>query len=355
MAFHKKPLPLYDLISSAQADYTDNLMKIYQKGLGDGGAERFVYQRLQHSFESENEIAMDSSDKKHWESWKELGKTYFLIIYNLSCKFFLTIKKLIINLCKIMMNDYSNLIRRIEDRYNPDQNSIVEQRMFTNLSDVDRDIAKYVKMAMSAVDEHYTAVTKEAGERVKKHLADGQQGMNITYRYQGSVMTNTHIRGASDIDLLTFTNKFESTEIQKVREILKEPYQSGYSYSDLAKLRNFNNSFTSYQGNYLQDLRDLRASNETIMRYWYDECDIHKAKAVHIFNKDLKRDVDIVTASWLDSVAYVLNSDERYRGVEIYNKKTDSTETPSYPFLAIDNINTRSSYTKGRLKQMIRF
>lgn len=43
-----------------------------------------------------------------------------------------------------MMNDYSNLIRRIEDRYNPDQNSIVEQRMFTNLSDVDRDIAKYV-------------------------------------------------------------------------------------------------------------------------------------------------------------------------------------------------------------------
>ena len=254
-----------------------------------------------------------------------------------------------------MMNDYSNLIRRIEDRYNPDQNSIVEQRMFTNLSDVDRDIAKYVKMAMSAVDEHYTAVTKEAGERVKKHLADGQQGMNITYRYQGSVMTNTHIRGASDIDLLTFTNKFESTEIQKVREILKEPYQSGYSYSDLAKLRNFNNSFTSYQGNYLQDLRDLRASNETIMRYWYDECDIHKAKAVHVFNKDLKRDVDIVTASWLDSVAYVLNSDERYRGVEIYNKKTNSTETPSYPFLAIDNINTRSFYTKGRLKQMIRF
>lgn len=29
-----------------------------------------------------------------------------------------------------MIQDYSNLIRRIEDRYNPDQNRLVEQRMF---------------------------------------------------------------------------------------------------------------------------------------------------------------------------------------------------------------------------------
>lgn len=75
--FHKKPLPLYDLISSAQADYTDNLMKIYQKGLGDGGAERFVYQRLQHSFESENEIAMDSSDKKALGELEGIGQNLF--------------------------------------------------------------------------------------------------------------------------------------------------------------------------------------------------------------------------------------------------------------------------------------
>ncbi len=40
--------------------------------------------------------------------------------------------------------------------------------------------------------------------------------------HTGQILPNTHIRGASDIDLLTFTNKFESTEIQKVREILKK-------------------------------------------------------------------------------------------------------------------------------------
>lgn len=101
-----------------------------------------------------------------------------------------------------MIQDYSNLIRRIEDRYNPDQNRLVEQRMFSDLSTEGRDVAKYVKMAMSAVDEHYTAITKEAGEAVKKHLKDEQQYMNVTYRYQGSVMTNTHIKGASDIAIV---------------------------------------------------------------------------------------------------------------------------------------------------------
>ena len=71
-----------------------------------------------------------------------------------------------------MIQDYSNLIRRIEDRYNPDKNLLVEQRMFSDLSTEGRDVAKYVKMAMSAVDDHYTAITKEAGEVVKKHLKD---------------------------------------------------------------------------------------------------------------------------------------------------------------------------------------
>lgn len=76
--FHdKKPLPLYDLISSAQADYTDNLMKFYQQGLGVGGNERFVYQRLQHSFDSENAIGMDSSDENAMRELERIGQNLF--------------------------------------------------------------------------------------------------------------------------------------------------------------------------------------------------------------------------------------------------------------------------------------
>lgn len=75
--YHKKPLPLYELISSVQADYTDNLMKFYQKGLGNGGVQRFAYQRLQHSFDSEEVINMDSSDIDAMQQLEGIGQNLF--------------------------------------------------------------------------------------------------------------------------------------------------------------------------------------------------------------------------------------------------------------------------------------
>lgn len=36
-------------------------------------------------------------------------------------------------------------------------------------------------------------------------------------------MTRTHIRGASDIDLLTITGKFNDTDLSKVTNILNSP------------------------------------------------------------------------------------------------------------------------------------
>lgn len=75
--YHKKPLPLYDLISSAQADYTDNLMKFYQKGLGVGGEQNFKYFRLQHSFDNDTVIGMDASDKQSIETLENIGQSLF--------------------------------------------------------------------------------------------------------------------------------------------------------------------------------------------------------------------------------------------------------------------------------------
>ncbi len=75
--YHNKPLPLYDLISSAQADYTDNLMKFYQKGLGTGGDVRFIYQRFQHSFENENNIGLDASDDISMNNMEHIGQNIF--------------------------------------------------------------------------------------------------------------------------------------------------------------------------------------------------------------------------------------------------------------------------------------
>ena len=75
--FKNMSIPLYDLISSAQADYTDNLMKFFQKGIGVGGNKRFIYHRLQKSFEKESVIDMDSSNKEELHLLEEMGQKLF--------------------------------------------------------------------------------------------------------------------------------------------------------------------------------------------------------------------------------------------------------------------------------------
>lgn len=107
--------------------------------------------------------------------------------------------------------DYSQKLRQINNRYNPDSSVLVEQRMFSGESAYDKDVARYVMRAMKAVDDEYTKRTKAAGEVVKQHLRESLT--NVSYEYQGSVMTDTHIRGASDIDLLVLCEKFVGTDI----------------------------------------------------------------------------------------------------------------------------------------------
>lgn len=115
------------------------------------------------------------------------------------------------------MRDYYRLINNISSNYNPESSMVVESRMFTDLAGVDRNVAKFVKLAMSAVDDTYTQCSKLAGNNAKDWLKAEQH--NVDYAFQGSVMTNTHIKGYSDIDLLTLCTKFYGSEISKVRNI----------------------------------------------------------------------------------------------------------------------------------------
>lgn len=252
-----------------------------------------------------------------------------------------------------MNKDYNQLFRSIESRYNPESSAAVEQRAFTNLAGVEKRIAQYVKMSMTEVDEEYTNKTLQAGEAVKAHLQAEQN--SVSYEYQGSVMTRTHIRGVSDIDLLTLCEKFHNTEIFKIRNILNTPYNN-YSYHNERKLQNYSEAFSLYEGNAFQDLKELRLSNENIMQKHYYICDVSKPKSIKIKNLHYNREVDIVTATWLDTVDYIINdNDKTYRGVKIYDKEKEVTLEPDYPFLSISRINSRSSETNGRLKKMIRF
>lgn len=250
------------------------------------------------------------------------------------------------------MADYTTLINRIESRYNPESLREVRTRSFSSLSDIDRDIAKYVKLAMNEVDQLYTQKTLDAGENAKSHLQRELQ-QNVDFRYQGSVMTRTHIRGVSDIDLLTITGRFQDTDLTKAKAYIES---HPYSYdNNTIRIRNWVNGFSRYMGDANDDLRQLRLEDERILSSHYVLCDISKPKSIRITNQNLHRDVDVVVASWHDSFEYISGSGDAYRGIQIYDKQNHIRLGPDFPFLSIDRINTRSTYTEGRLKKMIRF
>ena len=248
--------------------------------------------------------------------------------------------------------NYNTRIDNLRARYNPDKTQLFENRVYSETYGVVGDTQKYVRMAMMSVDDDYTQRTKQAGEAAKEHLK--RELHDVTFRYQGSVMTNTHIKGASDIDLLVLCTKFNHTDIDRIRCELNN--SSSHTYDELLFLRSYDNRFSPYIGNCNNDLHQLRLDIERVMSSHYAICDILNPKSVKITNQNLHRDVDVVTSCWYDSYFYVLHGeDETNRAISIYNKETNTDKGPDYPFLSISRINNRSAATNGRLKRMIRF
>ena len=139
------------------------------------------------------------------------------------------------------MADYTNRINRIESRYNPDSLNEVRTNTILSLSGIDKNIPKYVKLALTEVDPIYTNKTLGAGENAKLHLQE-ELSQSVDSRYQGSVMTRTHIRGVSDIDLLTIIGRFQDTDYNKaIAYVENHPY----SYdTGTMQIKNWVNNFT---------------------------------------------------------------------------------------------------------------
>src|SRR5262249_44895742 len=69
---------------------------------------------------------------------------------------------------------------------------------------------RYALGAMQPVDGDYTRISLETAQRVGKQLQTTltAQGYSIAFRLQGSVPLDVHIRGVSDVDLLTLDDSF---------------------------------------------------------------------------------------------------------------------------------------------------
>lgn len=252
-----------------------------------------------------------------------------------------------------MPKNYQQLISSVRGRINP-ENFALKKAFSDELSTISyNEVLTYIRLSMKSVEPEYTQRSMDAGERVKEHLS--KELTDVTYKYQGSVMTNTHIKGYSDIDLLAISDKFYSYDASNIKQLLASPERRNKFYqTSLDKLeKEVNNS--SYSGNVIDDLKSLRTKSEIVLTKTYNECDVTKPKSIKIKNLSLNREVDTVIANWYDDVSSIINNKGDYRGVQIYNKDTNSRENADYPFLSIKRINERSSETNGRLKKMIRF
>lgn len=252
------------------------------------------------------------------------------------------------------MADYRQLAQNVQTRLNPDKEILLERKMFSDLSDASTDVLKYIKLAMRGVEPEYTQKSIDAGERVKFHLGSLS---NVTFKYQGSVMTNTHIKGASDIDLLTICNKFYSWDRAGIENVLNSYVEkTNYSTTAISKLEKEVQDFSPYLGSPIDDLRQIRLESENILQQKYIQCDISNGKAIKIRNLSLKRDIDIVVASWYDNIYSVINDkNEDFRGIQVYDKNRNERCPVDYPFLSIKRINERGNETNDRLKKMVRF
>lgn len=253
-----------------------------------------------------------------------------------------------------MAKDYQKLIKNIENRTNPD--SILLEKAFSDeLGQLGYKYAlQYVKRAMQGVEPAYTEKTIAAGNKVRDQLKEKLGG--IDFRFQGSVMTNTHIIGYSDIDLVAFANQFYSYDSTGMKKIIEESVTiipPKYTTTQISKLKTVIESET-YKGNALDDLKKLRTDSEVILVEIYKTVDITKPKSIPVDLTNPKRKVDVVSANWYHSPNYVLHNDEAYKGIQIYDKENHKKLPADYPFLSIERINSRDKDVNGRLKKMIR-
>ena len=246
---------------------------------------------------------------------------------------------------------FQDRIDRVMQRRNPDRDAGLTKVAMESLQTEASDIARYVKLSMMAVDAVYTQKSINAGKNVMEHLK--RELDNVSFEFQGSVVSNTHIKGGSDIDLLVLCEKFFTWDRLGVVESLDNGYYNNQVQHDRLQRAL---STPKYEGDIIRDMGLLRSDCERIMRGKYDICDSRNSKAIKVTNQNLRRNVDVVIGSWFDDVTSIMN-DKSYpwRGVMIYNKQRNARENADYPFQCIELMERRDRQTNGRLKKMIRF
>jgi hypothetical protein len=191
------------------------------------------------------------------------------------------------------------------------------------------EAVKYTIGSMQPIDPQYTAQTKAQGERVRSQLAQCLSAPH-EFEYQGSVVTDTHIRAHSDIDLLMIHGLW----------IRLEPPQR---------------PMHPYAGDASADMQRERTESVQALRAAFPAATIDDSgsTAVSITGGSLSRKVDVVPASWFDTNAYSLSRQKQDRGVAVFDRARKTFAT-NLPFLHASRIEQRDQATRGGLRRAIR-
>jgi len=197
---------------------------------------------------------------------------------------------------------------------------------------------RYALGSMQAVSDTYTRVSKETADRIANQLKERlvKVGIHAEFHLQGSVPLDVHIKGVSDVDLLTLSNELFTYDP-------KGAVAQRGGYKNPAKRSS------------LEVLNELRNLVESCLEDAFPAVKVDKsgAKAVKVSGGSLARDVDVVPAHWADTILYQDTGTASHRGTRILDKKKQVT-IENQPFRHIELIRTRCNNVSGGLRKAIR-
>jgi hypothetical protein len=194
---------------------------------------------------------------------------------------------------------------------------------------------QYALGSMQEVDPSYTRISIEEGLRVAGHVKDGSE-KKVEIRIQGSVPLNTHIRRASDVDMLVINEGF-------------------FNYDRSGSKATLYASYPNFPIPGAQEMSAFRKECEDILttRFYAANVDTTGAKAIQLSEGSVARKVDIVPANWYRGLDFQNTGLKEDKEIQIYNKETG--ERPrNHPFKFIHQVEVKDSVTQGGVKKSVR-
>lgn len=187
--------------------------------------------------------------------------------------------------------------------------------------------------AMQPIDPDYTKKSFAEADRVANQLQKGLTQV-VEFEYQGSTTNDTHIKAASDIDLLT---------------LLAPHVFFAFVEFPLTVAKG-----SEYTGNPRSDLTGLKNDSVALLRLRFPEAKVVPGgKSIAVEGGSLSRKVDVVPSAWSNNKEWLQTRDKRYRGVELLNSESGQLIL-NKPFLHNARLDEKDAVCGGNMRKAIR-